>query len=210
MKTLLTRLLACLILFGFASSGSAAITTYTNEASYLTALSGFSYATMFEGFEGTDWNNARYPNSVSSKTTQGLTWTANSYVTTYNFGIAPRTGNYGVFDTGTTSDRIIISSATTLTGVGGWFVGTNAENVFIDLDGSYSGATISGIHQILTHDFLGVIDTNGFTSCSIRTSSGNWFADDFTIATPIPIPGALWLLGSGLIGIVGIRKKFKK
>jgi hypothetical protein len=27
---------------------------------------------------------------------------------------------------------------------------------------------------------------------------------------PVPIPGALWLLGSGLIGIVGIRKKFKK
>ena len=28
--------------------------------------------------------------------------------------------------------------------------------------------------------------------------------------TAVPIPGALWLLGSGLIGIVGIRKKFKK
>lgn len=26
----------------------------------------------------------------------------------------------------------------------------------------------------------------------------------------VPIPGAVWLLGSGLIGIVGIRKKFKK
>ena len=27
---------------------------------------------------------------------------------------------------------------------------------------------------------------------------------------PVPIPGAVWLLGSGLIGIVGIRRKFKK
>ena len=27
---------------------------------------------------------------------------------------------------------------------------------------------------------------------------------------PIPIPGAVWLLSSGLIGIVGFRKKFKK
>ena len=26
----------------------------------------------------------------------------------------------------------------------------------------------------------------------------------------IPIPGAVWLLGSGLIGIVGIRRKYKK
>jgi hypothetical protein len=27
---------------------------------------------------------------------------------------------------------------------------------------------------------------------------------------PIPIPGAIWLLGSGLIGLVGFRKKLKK
>ncbi|PQP33026.1 hypothetical protein C6A36_01360 [Desulfobacteraceae bacterium SEEP-SAG10] len=26
----------------------------------------------------------------------------------------------------------------------------------------------------------------------------------------VPIPGAVWLLGSGLIGIVGVRRKFKK
>jgi hypothetical protein len=28
--------------------------------------------------------------------------------------------------------------------------------------------------------------------------------------SPIPIPSAVWLLGSGLIGIVGVRRKFKK
>ena len=27
---------------------------------------------------------------------------------------------------------------------------------------------------------------------------------------PVPIPGAVWLLGSGLIGLVGFRKKFRK
>ncbi|MBU1056544.1 MAG: VPLPA-CTERM sorting domain-containing protein [Proteobacteria bacterium] len=29
-------------------------------------------------------------------------------------------------------------------------------------------------------------------------------------APPVPIPGAIWLLGSGLVGLVGIRRKFKK
>lgn len=29
-------------------------------------------------------------------------------------------------------------------------------------------------------------------------------------ANPVPIPGAAWLLGSGLIAMVGIRRKFKK
>jgi len=44
----------------------------------------------------------------------------------------------------------------------------------------------------------------------------NWFisydfgsqAYDYT-GTTVPIPGAMWLLGSGLIGLVGFRKKFK-
>ena len=30
------------------------------------------------------------------------------------------------------------------------------------------------------------------------------------VADAVPIPGAVWLLGSGLIGIVGIKRKFKK
>ena len=35
--------------------------------------------------------------------------------------------------------------------------------------------------------------------------------DDITYdTTPIPIPGAVWLLGSGLIGIVTLRKKLKQ
>jgi hypothetical protein len=28
--------------------------------------------------------------------------------------------------------------------------------------------------------------------------------------SPVPIPGALWLLGSGLIGLIGLKRKFKK
>jgi len=32
---------------------------------------------------------------------------------------------------------------------------------------------------------------------------------DYT-ATSVPIPAAVWLLGSGLVGIVGIRRKYNK
>ena len=32
----------------------------------------------------------------------------------------------------------------------------------------------------------------------------------FVEPTAVPIPSAVWLLGSGLIGIVGVRRKFKK
>jgi hypothetical protein len=30
------------------------------------------------------------------------------------------------------------------------------------------------------------------------------------IGAPVPIPGAVWLLGSGLVGLVAIRRRFKK
>jgi hypothetical protein len=30
------------------------------------------------------------------------------------------------------------------------------------------------------------------------------------VSAPVPIPGAVWLLGSGLIGLAGLRRRFKK
>jgi hypothetical protein len=30
------------------------------------------------------------------------------------------------------------------------------------------------------------------------------------IPNPVPIPGAIWLLGSGLLGLIGIRRRYKK
>lgn len=31
-----------------------------------------------------------------------------------------------------------------------------------------------------------------------------------TYVSPVPIPGAFWLLGTGLVGFVGLRRKFRK
>jgi hypothetical protein len=35
-------------------------------------------------------------------------------------------------------------------------------------------------------------------------------AINYKVATPVPIPAAVWLFGSGLVGLAGIRRKFKK
>jgi hypothetical protein len=50
----------------------------------------------------------------------------------------------------------------------------------------------------------GYPDTNWHVNSSIYTPV-------FDVnGTPVPIPGAVWLLGSGLLGLVAIRRRFKK
>ena len=43
------------------------------------------------------------------------------------------------------------------------------------------------------------------------TDAHSLIADEaLSIVAPVPVPAAVWLLGSGLIGIVGIRRRFSK
>jgi hypothetical protein len=37
-----------------------------------------------------------------------------------------------------------------------------------------------------------------------------WFDFDDVSMNAVPIPGAIWLLGSGLVGLIGVRRKLKK
>jgi hypothetical protein len=39
------------------------------------------------------------------------------------------------------------------------------------------------------------------------TSNGYYLLDNFTA---VPLPPAVWLLGSGLIGLVAVRRRMKK
>ena len=61
-----------------------------------------------------------------------------------------------------------------------------------------------------------------YAAMNWRTDTGSWndfgpASDDISTVkggiaeiANVPIPGAIWFLGSGLIGIVGIRRKIKK
>lgn len=72
--------------------------------------------------------------------------------------------------------------------------------------GSYSGNEISvNLAKGLVND--------GNLSIQITVTGGSveiQYPSLILSTSAIPIPSAVWLLGSGLIGIVGIRRKFKK
>jgi hypothetical protein len=89
------------------------------------------------------------------------------------------------------------------------FLSIIAENDYIHLEFSpFFGDNI----YIRTWGYITPNPESELIQFSFRDIPDNisvWI-DDIHVATHcVPIPGAIWLLGSGLIGIVGIRRKFK-
>jgi hypothetical protein len=196
MKRLVTL---CLMVAVFGPTiAFADIAVYTDEAAYLGALSGL---TIVEGFEGSDWDVARSPSTVSALTSQGITWTASEGVTTGS-GWA-RSGTYGVFDSYGDPDMITTAGATLFSGVGGWFDSTNAPSISFEIDDRVVATALLGS----SHVFLGVIDTDGFGSIEFVTTVGHWGADDFTFAV-VPVPGAV-LLGMLGLSVAGVKLRRK-
>lgn len=63
----------------------------------------------------------------------------------------------------------------------------------------------------------GLVNDDGAISFTLaNTGTTMWQFDrltmlmDGTEASPVPVPGAVWLLGSGLVGLVALRRRFKK
>lgn len=62
--------------------------------------------------------------------------------------------------------------------------------------------------------FVGFISDTPFTEITINDPSMALAVDSFTYTTnpasSVPVPAAIWLLGSGLLGLFGVRRKFSK
>jgi len=80
---------------------------------------------------------------------------------------------------------------------------------------NYNAGTLTFSQVVANPGWVGLLFSNGdfssngnlgFTSTGGATIS----IDNVGIPNPVPIPGAVWLLGSGLLGLVGLRRKMKR
>lgn len=76
---------------------------------------------------------------------------------------------------------------------------TESINV-LDLTGTMASGSLT---------YFAFLSDLAFDTVVFYASDGDGYGiDNLSIGAPTPIPGAIWLLGSGLVGLVGLRRRF--
>ena len=126
----------------------------------------------------------------------GSTWSAGRMETITTFNLLP--GDYTLEFVASGNNR-----------------GRPSDTMIVSVGSVYSNAlTIEPTELLIDYQYSFHVDTattgkivfdhQGSDNCGI-------IIDDVSLtSSQVPIPAAIWLLGSGLIGLVGLRRKFKK
>ena len=93
--------------------------------------------------------------------------------------------------------------------------GENASATVFIPDNPLTALTTAQINQLAYADYtdggaMGSVGMTGISSAlygKAGTMGGYPVSEVITAAAPVPIPAALWLLGSGLAGLVGFKKR---
>jgi len=211
----------CLLLIAFsARPSSAALSVYTDEASYLAELESREYQAVYESFEvSSAWGSVRsfagITNSASAVSNLGLTWTSNNASSGVSTSAgAAFDGQWGFYASPhgaapTIGDGFVATSEAPIYGVSCWVkTNTPPASLSIVLDAGLPSEQLVDLganSNILDTDFVffGVIETNGFTRIDYLETEWdpdelkNIFADDFIIGHPVPEPGSTLSIGVG-------------
>jgi len=205
MKKVLPAVLVLVFLLSV-SQAIAATTFYTDRSAFNMAVSGLN----FESFE-----DANLPVPFESYAFSGFTLGETNGIDAVTdvihnsaFGSYPVTdGRNAVWydDNGSSNGYFHFNSGIKAFGID---VTTDEMNTMtVGGDVSYSFGLLANTPQ-----FFGVISTDSFADVTFDASGGPLVGFDslsFTEETVVPIPAAVWLLGTGLVGLMGARKKFQ-
>jgi hypothetical protein len=212
---------ASLLLVSGASQ--AVISTFNDQATFLGAV-GASTSYNFETGSGfpADSNGASLGGFVAAGTFGGITNNATVYQTSNAVsGVQAMTGNTSTFGSAT------LNFTPGTTGIG--FFGldlTSDEIIRVSIDFMTSGSQLFDINlggdPAFTAQYFGVWDASdsilsatliGGEIGGIGLGSRAWAIDDLSVATgrvpPVPVPAAVWLFGTALIGFVGMSRRTK-
>jgi len=88
------------------------------------------------------------------------------------------------------------------------FTGTLFADNTLELSGFELVAPTSGI---ITANYFATLNTSGTSFLNGSWDGSGIPSNDWSATvSAVPIPGAIWLFGSGLIGLIGMSKKNKK
>lgn len=212
------KLLLAFFAIAYAVNGNAALLTFTDQASFLGALPG--------AVNTLDFDSVAAGTTIGDGDTEGgITF---NYPLLNSFGVQMQVSDVFLTTSGTnslgTDDADVFQSGDDFSlsfgpvnAIGMHFITADEmfDNDIVLSAGSGSVALSVAAAGADLGDtgipfFLGIIDTeNTFMSASISSFCCGAFlfnVDDITTAV-VPIPGALWLFASGLIGLFAARKK---
>jgi len=167
----------------------------------LTETTGYSYNQMLASFS--DANSQFYGFTYATQTDLATLWVSAGY-----------TGNFNNY-TSDLNDRAVINELFNLFGKTGSNCCDRSDGIFDDSDTDTNISFLYLIPELSPWESRVSISFNSLSPDDVNwpaqgaNDMGSWIYRDSNFLPQVPVPAAVWLFGSGLIGLIGVGRRKK-